>query len=210
MNVTLYGYEFSVYTWIACATLTEKGVSYEYIEINLFEPKFDDAYLQLHPFKRVPVLEHDGFTLYETSAITRYIDCAFLGPPLQPSNAKDLGRMAQIVSIIDAYAFQPMMRQAFTNRVVCKKFNLPVDESAFADAMVESKAALTAINQLVGPSEFLCGDQLSLADLQLAPVIDYFQMFDEGQQMLIEFSNIFNWYKSIRTRTSIECTRPQM
>jgi len=208
MNVTLYGYKFSVYTWIARATLLEKGVPYKYSEINPFSPTFDDAYLQLHPFKRVPVLEHDGYTLYETSAITRYIDRAFAGPQLQPTNAKELGRMAQIVSIIDAYAFQPMMREAFTNRVYCKKFDLPADEVIYADAMVESRAVLRAINHLVGTSPFLCGDNISLADLQLAPVIDYFQMFDEGQQMLNEFEKVSNWYNSIRVRHSIETTRP--
>lgn len=210
MNVTLFGYKFSVYTWIASVTLVEKGVPYKYVEINPFAPKFDDAYLQLHPFKRVPVLDHDGFTLYETSAITRYIDRAFHGPALQPNGAQELGRMAQIVSIIDAYAFQPMMREAFTNRVVCKKFDLPIEEDVFVAAMVESRAVLTAINHLAGNSEFLCGDEVSLADLQLAPVIDYFQMFDEGKQMLGEFENILNWYQSIRYRASIESTRPEM
>ena len=209
MNVTLYGYKFSVYTWIARVTLVEKGVPYKYREINPFSPTFDDAYLQLHPFKRVPVLEHDGFTLYETSAITRYIDFAFHGPALQPSDAKELGRMAQIVSIIDAYAFEPMMRQAFTNRVVCEKFGFAPDEVIFAEAMVESKAVLSALNHLIGKSEFLCGDTLSLADLQLAPVIDYFQMFDEGRQMLSEFEKIVCWYKAIRVRPSIESTRPK-
>ena len=210
MSMTLYGYKYSVYTWIARITLFEKGVPYDYVEINPFAPTFDDGYLQLHPFKRVPVLEHNGFTLYETSAITRYIDHAFQGPALQPNNAKELGRMAQIVSIIDAYAFQPMMRQAFTNRVVCKKFDFPADEAIFVDAMVESKAVLRAINHLIGNSRFLCGDEVSLADLQLAPVIDYFQMFDEGQKMLREFEKILGWYESIRTRDSIENTRPMM
>ncbi len=210
MNVTLYGYKYSVYTWIARATLLEKAVTYDYIEINPFAPNFDDAYLQIHPFKRVPVLEHDGFILYETSAITRYIDQAFSGPKLQPSSAKKLGRMAQIISIIDAYAFQPMMRQAFTNRVVCKKFNLPTDEEAFANAMVESKTVLRAINHLTENSIFLCGDDISLADLQFAPVVDYFQAFEEGRELLNESDKILTWYNSIRTRPSIKDTRPSI
>lgn len=186
-------------------------MSYEYIEINPFAPIVDDAYLlEHHPFKRVPVLEHDGFTLYETCAITRYIDGAFFGPALQPSNAKKLARMTQIISIIDAYGFQPMMREAFTNRVVYEKFDLPVDEAVFANAMVKSKTVLTALNRLVGCCEFLCDDDVSLADLHLAPVIDYFQMFDQGQKLLAEFNNVFTWYQSIRTRTSLVATRPKM
>jgi len=118
--------------------------------------------------------------------------------------------MAQIISIIDAYAFQPMMRQAFTNRVVCKKFNLPTDEEAFANAMVESKTVLRAINHLTENSIFLCGDDISLADLQFAPVVDYFQAFEEGRELLNESDKILTWYNSIRTRPSIKDTRPSI
>ena len=59
-------------------------------------------------------------------------------------------------------------------------------------------------------TEYLCTDQLSLADLQLAPVIDYFQMFEEGKTMLAEFQNLLNWYQTIRVRPSIENTRPRI
>lgn len=209
MKVTLYGYRYSVYTWIARATLVEKGVAYDYTEINPFVSNFNNAYLRIHPFRRVPALEHNGFDLYETAAITRYLDKAFHGPCLQPNDPKELARMTQIISIIDAYAFEPMMRKAYTNRVVCKQFDFPADELVFADAMIESKLALAAINRLlVDDSEFLCGHQLSLADLHLAPVVDYFHAFDEGSEMLFEFEKISDWFQLIRTRSSIESTRP--
>jgi glutathione S-transferase len=37
-------------------------------------------YLKLHPFGRMPVIEDDGFWLYETQAILRYIDGIFPEP----------------------------------------------------------------------------------------------------------------------------------
>ena len=208
MSVTLYGYKYSVYTWIARATLHEKAVGYEYLEINPFSPNLDDAYLELHPFKRVPALEHNGFCLYETCAITRYVDAAFEGINLQPTNSKALGRMSQIVSLIDSYGFQPMMREAFTNRVICEKIGLPIDEHAFAAAMVESKKVLRAIDQVSQNTQFLCGERVSLADLQLAPIMDCFQMFEEGRDLLNEFDKLARWYNAIRTRPSVKETRP--
>ena len=54
-------------------------------------PDVPAAYLALHPFGRVPTLVHDGFALYETGAISRYIDRAFPGPALQPSSARGAG-----------------------------------------------------------------------------------------------------------------------
>jgi glutathione S-transferase len=87
MAVELYGYQFSVYSWIARLALEEKGVDYHWIEVDLFVQSVPVSYLALHPFKRVPTLVHDSFQLYETGAITRYIDEAFPGPSLQPTDA---------------------------------------------------------------------------------------------------------------------------
>lgn len=44
-------------------------------------------HLARHPFGRVPVLEHDDFTLYETQAILRYIDRVHPAPALTPDEA---------------------------------------------------------------------------------------------------------------------------
>ena len=92
MAVELYGYQFSVYSWIARLALEEKGVDYHWIEVDPFVQSVPVSYLALHPFNRVPTLVHDSFQLYETGAITRYIDEAFPGPSLRPTDACSLGQ----------------------------------------------------------------------------------------------------------------------
>src|SRR5258708_19443585 len=92
MALILHGYRYSVYQRIARLTLAEKGVSYQQVEVNPFAPDVPTAYLALHPFGRVPALVHEGFALYETAAITRYIDRVFPGPALQPAEPKALAR----------------------------------------------------------------------------------------------------------------------
>ena len=53
--------------------------------VNVFAPDGIPAwYTDLHPFGRMPAFEHDGFRLFETAAISRYVDEAFAGPALQP------------------------------------------------------------------------------------------------------------------------------
>ena len=111
MPLVLHGYRYSVYLRIARLALAEKGVAYDRVEVNPFAPDVPAAYLALHPFGRVPALVHDGFALYETGAITRYIDRAFSGPALQPTGPQALARMDQIIAIVDAYAYWPMVRQ---------------------------------------------------------------------------------------------------
>ena len=46
----------------------------------------DENQHPLHPFGRVPALQHDDFVLYETNAIAAYIDDVFPGPKLTPAD----------------------------------------------------------------------------------------------------------------------------
>ncbi len=77
----LHGPAFSTYVRSVRITLAEKEVAYDLHEINFLEA-WPDGYENLHPFMKVPVLEHDGLTLYETTAIMTYINAAFDGPAL--------------------------------------------------------------------------------------------------------------------------------
>lgn len=114
MATELHGYQYSVYSWIARLALHEKGVAYDWIEVNPFAEGIPASYLAMHPFKRVPALAHAGFVLYETGAITRYVDEAFEGPKLQPVEPRERARCNQIMSIVDSYAYWPLVRQVFS------------------------------------------------------------------------------------------------
>jgi glutathione S-transferase len=62
----LYGLSRSVYTRTARLALEEKGVGYELCEVEIFgEHGVPPEHYARHPFGRIPVLEHDGFMLFE-------------------------------------------------------------------------------------------------------------------------------------------------
>jgi len=67
----IHGVDASPYTMSARLGFEEKGVDHELAAMRVGDTK-QPAHLARHPFGRVPVLEHDGFTLYETQAILRY------------------------------------------------------------------------------------------------------------------------------------------
>ncbi len=115
MGVELIGYHHSVYLRIARLVLLEKGVAFEHLEVDPFA-EVPAWYLALHPFGRVPALRHDGFVVYETSAIARYVDVAFPGVRLVPEGAQAQGRMQQVISIVDSYGYWPMVRRCFRMR----------------------------------------------------------------------------------------------
>src|SRR5215475_16098998 len=94
----LFGAAYSVYVRAARLALAEKQVPYRLVEVDIFAPDGPPAdYLERHPFQRIPAFEHDGFRLYETGAITGYIDDAFAGPSLMPSAPRARARVNQII-----------------------------------------------------------------------------------------------------------------
>jgi glutathione S-transferase len=77
------------------------------VPIDIFTVAGPSAeHLTRHPFGKIPAFEHAGFRLYEAGAITRYVDEAFPGPPLQPAEPQARARMNQIISIADSYAYR--------------------------------------------------------------------------------------------------------
>jgi glutathione S-transferase len=88
VTIQLYGYQYSVYAWIARLAMHAKGISYEWVEVNPFAKDVPADYLAMHPFGRVPTLVNGDFVLFETSAITRYVDEAFQGPRSSRSSRK--------------------------------------------------------------------------------------------------------------------------
>ena len=206
MAVELIGYRYSVYLRIARMVLLEKGVAFTHGEVDPFAGA-PDWYLALHPFARVPTLRHDGFVLYETSAIARYVDAAFPGARLVPEEARALGRMQQVISIVDSYAYRPMVRQVFSNAVFRPRVGAAVDAAEISAGLAAAGVVLGALEALVDEA-WMAGGQMSLADLHLAPMMAYFVAAPEGAAMMRDYPRLARWWGRIRERASMVASDP--
>jgi len=210
MTVELYGYRYSVYSWIARLALEEKGVGYQWIEVDPFADDVPESYLALHPFKRVPTLVHDEFPIYETTAITRYLDEAFPGPRLQPADSRGRARSTQIISIVDNYAYWPLVRQVFSHRVFRPRFGQPWDATEVHKGLQAAHVVLAALERIVPDTACLGGAALSLADIHLAPMIGYFVMADEGDALLRRQPKLGRWWSTMSRRAGYRATTPRL
>jgi glutathione S-transferase len=210
MNVELYGYQYSVYSWIARLALEEKGADYRWIEVDPFARDMPESYLALHPFKRVPTLVHDHFQIYETGAITRYVDEAFPGPVLQPADPRHRARCSQILSIIDSYVYWPLVRQVFSHRVFRPLLGRPSEAAEIQRGLAAAPGVLAALERLVADTEYLCGAGISLADIHLAPMIGYFAMAEEGDALLKTQRKLSTWWSTMSARAAYLATKPRL
>lgn len=208
MALLLYGYRYSVYVRIARLALAEKGLAYERVEVNPFAPDVPASYLALHPFGRVPTLVHDGFALYETGAITRYIDRGFAGPRLQPDDARAAARQDQIIGVVDAYGYWPLVRQVFSHRVFRPAIGQPTDEAEVVRGLDGATRVLAALEALASGEAFLVGPDLSLADLHLGAMIAYFTAAPEGAGLMSGYPRLAGWWGRLQARPSLSATAP--
>jgi glutathione S-transferase len=204
----VFGAAYSVYVRIVRLALAEKGVSYRLVEIDVFAPGGPPPdYRDRHPFGRIPAFEHDGFRLYETGAIARYVDEAFAGPRLQPSAARDRARMNQIIGVLDNYAYRTLVWDIFVERVRAPAQGRRADERRIAAALPAAGACLDALADLMADGPYLAGPDLTLADLHAAPMLIYFRMAEEGAEMLRARPVLDAWLGRIGRRASIAATR---
>ena len=195
-RLKLFGAEFSVYVRIVQLTLAQKHVDYEFVPLNVFAPEGIPAwYLDLQPFGRMPAFEHDGFKLFETAAIARYIDEAFAGPPLQPNDVKRRATMAQIVGLLDSYAYRAMVWDVYVERVDKPNEGKAPDEALISAGLDKSKTSLAVLTKLKSPGDWLLGEQVTLADLHAAPMFGYFIKAPEGRALLADHPELARWYE---------------
>lgn len=210
MATELHGYQYSVYSWIARLALHEKGKAFDWIEVNPFAEDVPASYLAIHPFKRVPALIDAGFVVYETGAITRYVDEAFEGPRLQPEQPRERARCNQIISIVDSYAYWPLVRQVFSHGVFRPMMKLQADEKEFQMGLEAAPQILSALEDAAGEARYLCGDHISLADIHLAPMIGYFARAPEGKSLLQKQLRLSAWWADFSKREALVATSPRL
>lgn len=209
-GLTLYGYRFSVYTWIARLALHVKGVTFEWREVDPFSDHVTEDYLALNPFQRVPTLKRGDFVLYETAAITRFIDENFDGPQLQPGDAAKRARMAQIISILDQDGYWPLVRQVFSQGCFQPRAGEPVDAAEFAAGLAAAERVLGVLDGLLEDSKFALGDDVSLADIHMAPMISYFCEVAEGRTIVDRHARLASWWDAVGTWPALLETRPDL
>jgi len=206
----VYGPAFSTYVRTARLALEEKPASYELIDVAMLKGAHKEpAFLARSPFGKVPAFSHDGFDIYETDAIVRYIDQAIPGQALQPMDAQPRARMNQIIGIVDSFAYPAMITSIVMHRLVGPMLGQQPDEAAIKSGIPTSDLCLKEFERLMGVNKFLAGDKVSLADLFVVPVYHYLALTPEGEELLKPRAKLRAWWDQMKARNSVTTTEPK-
>jgi len=192
-SVELFGADYSVYVRICRIVLAEKGVDHTLHPIDIFA---DDGppreYHDLNPFGRIPSFRHGKFELYETDAITAYVNEAFDGPELMPREVQARARARQIMRLADAEIYKHLVWGVF----------VPWKDKKAMPGLERADLILGELQRLAGES-WMAGDQFSLADAYVYPMLVYVSIVPEGRVHLAKFAGLARWMEQMSSRKSI-------
>jgi glutathione S-transferase len=160
----LYGVPLSPFVRKAMLALEYKGLAYEN------EPTFpgdgSPAFRAMSPLGKVPVLEHDGFTVPDTSVICRYLERIAPEHPLFPANPQDEARALWLEEYADSRLIDncaAVFQERFLKPKLLKQ---PTDEARLANTLDKAlPECLAYVESVVPDSGYLVGNALSIADL---------------------------------------------
>ena len=198
----VYGHPLSSCTRKVLVTLAEKGQEARFVPVDLFSGEHKTAaHMARHPFGVVPILDDDGFVLFESRAIIRSLDArcgaSQITPSLTPAAPKDVARMDQWLSVDQSY-IAPHTRALAIERIVKKHQGIAPDpsvERASEDALT---SAFGAVDRALD-SRYLAGDTFSLADISLMPYVASLAMLG-AEPLLAGLHNLGAWWARVRGR----------
>jgi len=205
-TITVYGDPRSSYVRTVRMALAEKGIAYTHDPVA----PHTEQILAICPFGRVPGFRDGDLTLYETTAIVRYIDECFDGPSLLAGNARSRAAMEQYASLINCHGYDAMVRRYVLQYVFPKGANNTPDRAVIDVAVPQIKSQLEVFDRAYGPRNLLAGDTVTLADLLLAPIIFYLGMFPEGKTLLAGAPNVTRAHAWMAERPSFKSTMPKL
>ena len=203
--LTIYCAAGSPYGRAALVVCAEKGVPHRLEPLGPRMSKTPE-HLARHPFGRMPAIDHDGFGLYETQAILRYVDAVGQGPSLTPADPRAAARMNQAMGVIDWYFFADGSAKSLVfNRLVGPKFGLPTSEEDVAASLPRTKLCVEVLSGFLEQTPYVAGDSLTLGDIHAGCHVDFLTDTPEGAE-LVKGTALETWLERLRARPSFQTT----
>ncbi|KAG2366647.1 glutathione S-transferase [Suillus spraguei] len=200
--VKLYGSPTSTCTRLVALICKEKNIPYELIKVDLAKGEQKHAaFTANQPFGQVPYIDDEGFILYESRAIARYLVKNYPNqgtPGLIPADPKAEALFEQAASI-EIFNFTTFVGPIVVEKVFKPLRGLQTNEERISELLVSLRPKLDAYDVILSKQKYLAGDSVTLADLTHLPYGTAFY----GAGFSEEFDsrpNVARWWKDISNR----------
>ncbi|MGB3790455.1 MAG: glutathione S-transferase family protein [Phormidesmis sp.] len=199
-NITLYGTPISTYVRTVRLLLASTGIEYDLKDVGIFNgDNQTDEYLSKHPFGKIPTLEVEGELLYETDAVTYFVNEKFAQGKFAPTDLLLRSHMYQIISIVNSYLYAPAVGVLTIENLVKPGQGKQTDQQAVEGAIAPAKKALEAIEDLISGSPYLLGSEISIADFYLIPIFVYISKTPQFESVTASTPKLKDWWTKARS-----------
>lgn len=232
--LTLYNAAHSTCSQKVRIVLAEKGLAFDDVKLDLGKAKdhLKPEYLKINPNGVVPTLVDDGAIIVDSSVICEYLDEKYPQVRMTPDDLVQRAAMRAWMRFMEEVPtvavrvpsfnmgflprFEGLDRKQFEQqhsdiRPLRKHFYRRMGTSGFKKEDVENsfeqiRNTCRRMNDALAKGPWLMGEQFTLADAIVAPLID--RMADLGFSDLWEndFPRVTDWYERIQQRPSFQAT----
>ena len=168
------------------------GLEYDFKEMDFQKDLKTEQYLKVHPAGKIPAIDDNGFILFESGAICKYL-CDKNGSTLFPKDLKKRAIVEQWGDFSVQHVGTAMSKVAF-NMVFAPMRGLPTDENSLKEGLQNLERFLPIVERQLSKSKYLAGDTMTIADLTLFSVFEY---ADAAKFDLSDYKGITKWRKHI-------------
>src|SRR6266550_7259964 len=187
----LISHKLCPYVQRAVIALTEKGVAFERIDIDLVNKP--DWFLAISPLGKTPVLQVGDVPIFESAVILEYLE------ETQPKrlHPADPLRRAEHRAWIE-------FGSAVLNDIA--GFYAAADEATFKAKTIQLDQRFARLEARAAASPWFDGESFSLVDAVFSPVFRYFDVFDgmDDFGILAGKPKVQGWRKALAARSSVQ------
>jgi glutathione S-transferase len=194
--IKIYGNPMSTCTRKVLMTLAETDTPFEMNVVDFTKGEHkQEAHLRRQPFGRIPALEDDGFEMFESRAMARYINDKASGK-LIPGDAKGRAKMEQWISIETSEFSGNAMK--FIYEYMFKRAQEPAVLEAAGKALDTTCAVM---DRQLAKTPFLAGSDLTIADIGYMPYLEY-AMATPAKDIFAKYPHLMAWWNKLSERPS--------
>jgi len=194
--IKLYGIPLSNNVNKVRYILNYLGLEYENIPTNPIEGENQtEEYKALCPSGKIPAIDIDGFKLFESNAINKYLVKTH-NADLYPTDPKEQAVVDAWMDFTSIHIMQAMGRVVF-NRAFAPMMGKEKDENSLQAGLEFLGRFLPAVDKQLGSNEYLAGSKLTLADINLLAALDMAEM---AEVSLEPYANITKWRQGMQAQ----------
>jgi glutathione S-transferase len=197
--IKLYDFPMSPRARKARIALAEKGLQYEKVNVDITKgEQKKPEFLAINPYGKVPALQDNGTTVYESSIIMEYLNDKYPNPPLLPTDPGQRARARVLMHLGDNLydgALASIVGQVFF------KPKGQADQDVIAKAKQDLSACFERLERELGNNDYLVG-AFTLADICFvtwAPLFGPLQV-----EVPSQCTRVNAWLNRLKERPSVK------